>query len=484
MSKPLRIFATRPRPRARSGRPGFRRKSSGFAHGIRRVRRCATLKLRILRCVFRQFMNEYRGDTERAREFRRYIEAEGELLDRFAVYSALDEWIHRRNPDVWLWKDWPAEYQNPDSTGTPEFARAHWRTVLFHKYIQWQIDLQMEEAHQHAKSAGLAIGLYHDLALATDQYGADLWAHRRFYVEGCRVGAPPDDFSPEGQDWSFPPPNAEEHHRDGYRLFTESIRKNLRHGGALRIDHVMRFFHLFWIPDKLHAKNGLYVQDRHEDLVRILALESVRNQAIIVGEDLGTVADEIRETLARFGILSYRLFYFERWQDGTFKMPHEYPKGALVSISTHDLPTVAGFWDNRDIEARRAAGVFSDEAGYRAQLEDRIREKQKILDVLFRAGLLPDHHPRNAAEIPELTGELHNAIVGFLAKTPSSLMVLAEEDLMKQEDQQNLPGTTEQYPNWRHKTRFTVEELKHNQLARDFTGMYREWLARTGRQNS
>ena len=463
-----------------------------FQAGLKRLRdaefveyeQVHRLKLRVLKVLFRQFMTEYRAGSPRAAEFRRYVEAEGDLLDRYAVFCALDETIHRRDRDIWLWRDWPAGYRDPESAETRQFAREHWRSVLFYKYVQWQLELQLAQAQQYTRKLGLAIGLYHDLALATDRYGADLWAHSRFYVGGCRVGAPPDDFSPNGQDWSFPPPSALEHFKDGYRVFAESIRQNVRHGGALRIDHVMRFFHLFWIPDQLEAKRGIYVRDRHEDLVRILALESVRNEVIIVGEDLGTVADEIRETLARFGILSYRLFYFERWGDGTFKQPHDYPKGALVSISTHDLPTISGFWENRDIEARRAAGVFKDDAGYHAQLADRMREKQRILDALSRTGLLPHEHSRNAADIPELTGDLHYAIVGFLAQTPSSLMLMAEEDLMKQPDQQNLPGTTEQYPNWRHKTRFTVEELRSEKLAQDFTGMYRDWLKRTGRQNA
>ncbi len=441
------------------------------------------LKLRVLKVLFRQFLREYRAGTARAQEFRAYVEREGELLQDFAVYSALDDVVHRGNPDVWLWRDWPPAYHDPRSEETRRFAEEHWLRVLFFQYIQWQLEIQLAAAQRRARELGLAVGLYHDLALATDRFGADLWAHRKFYVEGCRVGAPPDDFSPNGQDWSFPPPNAMEHYRNGYRLFSDSIRQNVKHGGALRIDHVMRFFHLFWIPDQLDARRGLYVKDRALDLIRILALESVRNEVIIVGEDLGTVADEIRETLATFGILSYRLFYFERWQDRTFKRPGDYPKNALVSASTHDLPTLTGFWQNRDIEARRAAGMFSDEAGYRSQIEDRMREKQKILDVLFQSGLMPATHQRDAAQIPELTSELHYAIVGFLASTPSALMLLSEEDLTKRDDQQNLPGTTEQYPNWRHKTRFTVEEFRENPLARDFSRMYRDWLARTDRLN-
>ncbi len=441
------------------------------------------LKIRVLKVLFRAFLQQnYRKDSARAKEFKRYVDAEGELLHDFAVYCALDESIHRAHPDIFLWKDWPAGCRDPHSRAARTFARKHWRSVLFYKYIQWQLDLQLGAAHRYAQQAGLPVGLYHDLALATDRFGADLWAHRRFYVAGCRVGAPPDDFSPNGQDWSFPPPASAEHYRDGYRLFAESIRKNARHGGALRIDHVMRFFHLFWIPDELDAKRGIYVRDRHEDLIRILALESVRNQFMIVGEDLGTVADDIRQTLARFGILSYRLFYFERRPDGSFKWPGEYSEQSLVSASTHDLPTLAGFWVNRDIEARRAAGMFSDDAGYHAQIADRMREKQKILDVLAMTGFLPAHPPRWAADVPELTGDLHYAIVGFLASTPSALMLLSEEDLMKQMDQQNLPGTTEQYPNWRHKTRFTVEELSGGEAA-GYSLMYRDWLLRTGRGN-
>jgi 4-alpha-glucanotransferase len=446
--------------------------------------RVSALKLRFLRMLFRTFLRrEFQRQSQRAREFQQYCEREGRFLDDFARFRALEDVLRRRLPGVWLWRDWPPEYHDPHSDATEDFARRHWRSVLFQKYIQWQIDRQLDAAQRFAQERGLAIGLYHDLALATDRFGADLWAHRRFYVEGSRVGAPPDDFSPNGQDWSFPPPNSLAHFEDGYRLFAESIRKNLRHGGALRIDHVMRFFHLFWIPEHLDATRGIYVRDRHEDLIRILALESVRNRVIIVGEDLGTVADQVRETLARFGILSYRLFYFEKWGDGAFKSPRDYPEQALVSASTHDLPTLDGFWRNRDIEARRRAGLIPDEGSYQAQIRARAAEKQKMLDLLFREGLLPDYVPKSADQIPELTGELHNAIVGFLALTPSRMMVLGEEDLMKQPDQQNLPGTTGEYPNWRHKTRFTIEELWTSQLAKDFAAMYRGWLERTGRLN-
>jgi len=442
--------------------------------------RVAALKLRLLKVVFARFLRERRRGSARGREFDAFRECEGDLLERFATYRALDEWLHAHNPDVWVWQEWPAAYQDPDSPETGAFRRKHWRMVLFYQFLQWQIDQQLERAQRHARDRRMALGLYHDLALATDRFGSDLWAHRPFFVSGCRVGSPPDDFSPNGQDWGFPPPNAARHREDCYRLFAESIRKNARHGGALRIDHVMRLFRLYWIPDANDATAGAYVQERSLDFLRILALESVRNRVVVVGEDLGTVDPAIRETLTRFGILSYRLLYFEKTQAGAFRKSDEYPRQALVSSTTHDLPTLAGFWTGADIEARHAAGVL-DAAAFHAQMETRREEKQKMLDVLVEMRLLPPHLPKQAGAYPELTGELHNAVVGFLALTPSELLAINQEDLTKEPAQQNLPGTTWQYPNWSRKMRFTIEQLRDDPEACGFTAMFRNWIVRSGR---
>ncbi|MGH9659074.1 MAG: 4-alpha-glucanotransferase, partial [Bryobacteraceae bacterium] len=441
-------------------------------------------KLRFLKLAFAGFLREWRARGPRARALAAFIEQEGELLERFATYCALDEHCHRRDPGVWTWREWPAPFQDPASPQTRDFRAKHWRVVLFYQYVQWQIDLQLEGAQRYAVACGLGIGLYHDLALATDRFGSDLWAHRDHFVAGCRVGSPPDDFAPNGQDWAFPPPHSERHWEDGYRLFTESIRNNCRHGGALRIDHVMRLFRLYWIPDGAPATEGAYVRDRHEDLLRILALESVRNHVILVGEDLGTVEPDVRETLARFGILSYRLFYFERDGEGSFLPFDRYPESALVSSTTHDLPTLAGFWIGEDIEARRRTGMTLTEEAYQNQRAQRAADKQRMLDLLFRLNLLPDSVPRSAADLPDLTGELHNAIIGFLASSPSQLMLVNEEDLTKEICQQNLPGATWQYPNWRRKMRFSVEELSTDPVARDFTAMFRNWLDRTRRSSA
>jgi 4-alpha-glucanotransferase len=445
--------------------------------------RIAALKLRFLKLLFLDFLRrEWHTNSPRARQFQAFLNREGALLEAFAIYCSLDEHIHSRNPDIWIWPDWPAAYRDPASPEVAAFRQKYWRRVLFYQFLQWQIDIQLSNAQKEARDRHLSIGLYHDLALATDSFGSDLWAHRPFYAAGCRVGAPPDDFSPRGQDWGFPPPNVRQHREDGYRLFAESIRKNCRHGGALRMDHVMRLFRLYWIPDGSDATQGAYVRERSDDFVRILALESVRNQVVVIGEDLGTVEPAVRETLARFGILSYRLFYFEKDERGEFRWHEEYPVQALVSSTTHDLPTLAGYWAGSDIEARRAAGTIGD-TDFLQQSEIRAAEKQKMLDVLFAEALLPSDAPRLAAGWPELSGPLHDAIVGFLALTPSQLLAINQEDLTKELHQQNLPGTTWQYPNWGRKMRFTVEQLRTETEARGYAAMFRNWIEKSGRRN-
>jgi 4-alpha-glucanotransferase len=393
--------------------------------------RVAALKLAALARVFAQFQPEPAFDA--------YVAGQGQHLHDFAVYCALDAEMHAQDPRIWLWTDWPEQFRDPRSRAVAEFARDHHEQVLFYKFLQWHIDRQLAEAQAHALRAGMKIGLYHDLALATDRFGTDLWANGSFYVHGARVGSPPDDFSPNGQDWAFPPPNRDAHRDNGYALFAQSIRNNARHGGALRIDHVMRFFRLYWIPDGMPATRGAYVRDYASDLLGILALESVRGDFIVIGEDLGTVTGEVRQSLAETGILSYRVFWFERDGAGNFRRPEEYPSRAVVSTTTHDLPTLAGFASGRDIEARRAAGLI-DEEGYRFQHAARADEAGRLHSILSATGFTDDP-------------------IGFLLSTPCSLAVVNQEDLTGETEQQNLPGSTWQYPNWRRKMKIAVEDF-------------------------
>ncbi len=391
----------------------------------------AELKLDVLRDLHKSFLKA--GGSP---DFDRYVESEGDPLHTFAVYCALDQAMHQGDPSVWLWTQWPEEYRDPRAQNVVNFAG---EDVVFFKFLQWHVDRQLAEVQAHAISKGMRIGLYHDLALATDRFGADLWANRPFYIAGARVGAPPDDFSPRGQDWSFPPPNRETHRQNGYELFAQSIRKNACHGGALRIDHVMRFFRLYWIPDGMDAASGAYVRDYAEDLLGILALESVRGKFVVIGEDLGTVADEVRQKLGEMGVLSYRVLWFSKHPDGSFQRPDEYPQQAAVSTTTHDLPTIAGFAAGRDIEVRRQAGLIS-ESEYHERTAARAQEKARLDEALRNAGFAGD-------------------AVGFVLSTPCALAIVNQEDLTGQTEQQNLPGTTHEYPNWRRKMKVAVEEL-------------------------
>ena len=245
----------------------------------------------------------------------------------------------------------------------------------------------------------------------------------------------------------------------------------------------MRLFRLYWIPDGSDATQGAYVREQSEDFVRILALESVRNQVVVVGEDLGTVEPAVRETLARFGILSYRLFYFEKNEKGEFRRYEEYPRQALVSSTTHDLPTLAGFWAGADIGARRARRHYR-------------RSRVCQADGFPRRRKTEDAGPALRAEADGARAAAHRGRIsradrsrctmpwsGFLALTPSQLLAINQEDLTKELAQQNLPGTTWQYPNWCRKMRFTVEELRSNPEARGFTAMFRNWIVFSGRKN-
>ncbi len=446
---------------------------------LERLRQAPTVEYEQVAALKRAALERIFETHSPGRECLDWIEQEGDLLRIFATYCALDGYLHKANPDLWIWPQWPEQYRDPSSPAVAVFAKENARSILFHGWLQWLIDRQISEVQRHALAAGMSVGLYHDLALATDRCGCDLWAWRPYFITGCRVGSPPDGFSPNGQDWSFPPPNSTRHRADGYRLFAESIRKSMRHGGALRIDHVMRLFRLYWIPEGHTAKDGAYVRERAEDLVRVLALESVRNRAVIVGEDLGTVEDETREMLARFGILSYKLLFFER-NGEKFRMPPEYPASALTSTSTHDLATMAGYWIGDDIEARFRAGAIDEELR-RSQHADRTQDKQKLLEALFDADLMPQNYERDASRIPELTGELHYAISGFLASTPCSMWLINQEDLTKELHQQNLPGTTAEYPNWGRKMRWTIEELSTIPESRDCASMLRLWVQKSQR---
>ncbi len=443
----------------------------------------AALKNRSLRKVFDHVYTH--KDTSDCKslweEFRNFVNSEGEDLDRFATFCVLRENLLFNAPNLHKWRNWPEGFRHPESPEVKRFRAKHNVDVLFHGFLQWIVQKQLSEAQQHAVEKGMLIGLYHDVALAVDPNGADSWSRPEYFVSGFTVGAPPDAFAPDGQDWGFQPPDSGQVKKSGFTPFRKSIAANSKHGGALRIDHVMQIHHLFWIPSGSQAKNGVYVKDDEQDLLNVLTLESLRSRNIVVGEDLGTLPFNFRDRLIDRGIFSYRIFYFERDAELNQISFCDYPERAIVSLSNHDLPTFAGFWQGLDIEERVQIGRIKQEEKHTI-ISERAEQKAKIIERLVHDGcLVPEvAHGAWTSEIP--TDELHTAALNFILKTPSLLAIVSMEDLVLDTRQQNLPGTTTERPNWVTKTKFTLQELRSHPEATRMAAKFREAVLRTERR--
>jgi 4-alpha-glucanotransferase len=419
----------------------------------------AALKHGVLKDAFALFRERhYAKNTSRARRFRRFIAEEGTSLERFALFSALSE--HLKDMDrSQTWKEWPAEYQRPDSPAVAQFRKAHSGEILFYQYVQWLIDEALSAVSQEAGNAGLDIGLYHDLAIGSIGGGSDVWNYQGLFGD-AEVGAPPDDFSLEGQNWGFPPLIPLALKNDGYELFIQTLRKNMTHFGALRIDHALGLFRLFWIPRGMTARDGIYVRYPSEDLLKIIALESVRNRTVIVAEDLGTIGERVREELLRRRMLSYRLLYFERnYPEPSFTPPEHYPEISLCAVTTHDLPTLSGYWSSHDLKTREELGLLPHEEACRQQMKTRERDKSLILSALAAQGLLPEGYAPEDPESAEMTPALCLAVYRYLSRTPCKILLVSLDDLIGTLMQQNMPGVTDLYPNWMQKTLLTVEDI-------------------------
>jgi 4-alpha-glucanotransferase len=410
--------------------------------------------------------------TDRARAFEDYCRQEGESLLTFALFQALQEHFSARSPSLSMWQDWPKSYRTPASAVCRRFLKSHRHRVRFYQYLQWIAHEQLNAVAQRTRELGMSIGLYHDLALGSDRGGTDAWACQPLFALGADSGCPPDAFSPEGQNWGLPPVIPHQLRATRYRMFIDLLRKNARYGGAIRLDHVMALFRLFWIPRGMPASAGAYVRYHREELLGILALESVRLKCVIVGEDLGTVPDGVRERLADAGVLSYRVFYFERRPDGEWKAPGEYPRQALAVVTTHDLPTLTGFWRGTDVDLRRSLGLYRDDAASHQAMDERQRDKAGVLQALAREGLLPSSVAGGSTE-SELTPDLCEAIHRYLAHAPSMLMLVTLEDLLGEAKQINLPGTLDSYPNWSYKSSHTLDEASREPLAERLASVLR-----------
>jgi 4-alpha-glucanotransferase len=379
------------------------------------------LKLEVLRIVHRAAGG---GDEEPDPEYAAFVAAGGETLRRFALHCALAE-VHGGD-----WRRWPVDLRHPTTFESREFAREEARRVEFHVWLQWLVDRQLA-------AAGDEVGLMQDLAIGVDPGGADAWIWQDALAPGMSVGAPPDEYNRQGQDWGLPPFDPWKLRDAGYEPFIETVRAGFRHAAGLRFDHVMGLFRLYWIPEGASPRDGTYVRYLHDDLLDILALESHRAGAVVVGEDLGTVEDEVRDELSARDVLSYRLVWFED------RPPRDFPARALAAVTTHDLPTVAGLWTGSDLRAQRERGTDPNEAST-AELRGRLRTW---------TGLDAD------APVEDVVRRVH----GLLAEAPSVIVTATLEDALAVEERPNHPGTTDSR-NWSVALPVTLEEIEDDPL--------------------
>jgi 4-alpha-glucanotransferase len=434
----------------------------------------AQAKRTMLDLAYRQFLKEsYSGaepnlepKTARAKLLERFIQAEGEPLELYATFQTLEEERRLIQSKTVTWQEWPKQFLSPGSAAR-EYGRRHRKRIRFFQYIQWIASEQLNEVLRTAEAAGMPIGIYNDLALGAERTGAEAWMYQSVMALDADCGAPPDDFAPEGQNWGLPPINPVALRPSRYELLIQLLRRNMRFGRAIRLDHVMALSRLFWIPKGKSAAEGTYVHYPFEELLSIIALESVRSKTLVIGEDLGTVTDLVREQLAKARVLSYRVFYFERRGDGAWKSPGEYPQQALAVAGTHDLPTLTGFWSGEDIQVRAGLGAFKDEAGRRQAWEERQRDKGRMLAALKQEALLPSGMSDDPAAVPAMTPTLCRAIHTYLARTPAWLVLANVEDALEEISQTNLPGTVENHPNWRRKYASRLDNLIDDERLRE-----------------
>ena len=415
--------------------------------------RAWAVKRDALRAVHHEFRG--RADESLCHAYAEWTATREPALTDFATFLAIsDERPHQ--PD---WREWPRELQDPRGAAVRAWREAHEREVDFHRWLQWLCDRQLGEACALARAAGLAIGLYQDLAIGTSGAGSDAWSFPDLFVRGVNVGAPPDPYSATGQDWGLPPIDPRRLREGRYTYWIQLLRNAFANAGALRIDHVMGLFRLFWIPWGRPGNEGAYVRYPADDLLGILALESRRHGALVVGEDLGTVPPEVPPALEKWGILSSSVMMFMRGDAGSFRPARDYPRRALATADTHDMPPLGGFWSGSDIERRVELGLSQAEEapGMRAERE---RDKQALLDRL-RDEEVDDEGSGEPVEAGGVA--LRGAVHAFVSRTPAALVGLALDDLAGEEAPVNVPGVgPEQFPSWTKRMRMTVEEMRES----------------------
>ncbi|MGI4756154.1 MAG: 4-alpha-glucanotransferase [Janthinobacterium lividum] len=431
----------------------------------------AALKMPLLRLLFSTF--EQRKDPEREAAFTAFHAERRDLLDLACLFQALRAHFIETDAGMGDCKDWPEAYRSSASPEVQQFARQHADLVRFHLWMQWVADTQVRAAANACE--GMAVGLYRDLAVGSAPYGAEVWSHPQAMVAGASVGAPPDIWNPAGQNWGLPPLHPKAARQQAYAAFIDLIRTNMRYSGALRIDHALALQRLYWIPKGMHPRDGAYVAYPMEDLIGILSLESHRNHCMVIGEDLGTVPKGFRERMTEANIFSYRVLFFERDEEA-FVEPGAYPELSLSVASSHDLPTLKGWWEAADIDAKERLHLFPDAEGAKKAREQRAADKHALLAALHSQGI--DFAEADLEADPD---RFIDAAHRFLARTRSLLTLVQIDDLTGELEQVNIPATSEENPNWRRKLSMTLEQLASDPVLAGTAAMMKVGQARDGR---
>lgn len=409
--------------------------------------RAGTMRLQLLREAFALLragpLAEGREDRL-AEEFQIFRQQHGTALEDHARFEALHR--HQIGEGCWSWRGWPTALRDVRSPEVEAFAREHAEEVLYQQFLQWLADRELGAAHRTARDAGMAIGLIGDLAIGTDSDGSHAWCRPGDLLSGVSVGAPPDALNAQGQSWgltTFSPRAL----RDGaYASFVEMLRAALRHAGGVRIDHVLGLNRLWLVPGNASPIEGAYVRYPFGDLLRLIALESWHHRAIVVGEDLGTVPEGFQDRLAANGILGMRVLWFHR-RNGLYIQTQDWPRDVMATTSTHDVAPVAAWWAGRDIDWRARVGQYGTRAVEQDERAQRDVDRAALWEAFRHEGIVEGEAP----DVADPPGTVVDAAIRHVARTPSRLAIIPLEDLLGLDEQPNLPGTTDEHPNWRRR---------------------------------
>jgi 4-alpha-glucanotransferase len=419
----------------------------------------AAIKLAALNEVFMHYREKYlTKNTKQNKVFKAFITQGGESLQTLAVFEALQESLKADGKSCWGWPVFPDEFQAYDMSSVAKFAKQNKNRVNFYLFLQWQAALQFEAASNAASEAGMLIGLYRDLAVGVSEGSAEIWGNKDLYCVDASIGAPPDILGPLGQNWGLPPMDPNKLYEQAYQPIIDLFSSNMHASGALRIDHVMALLRLWWVYRGDNAKLGGYVCYPVDDLLGILALESQRNQSLVIGEDLGTVPEQIRSKLAENGMYSYRVFFFEQAEDGGFYAPEHYPEQSMATLTTHDMPTLIGYWHCDDLALGKKVGLYPDADVLASLYDTRHENKQHILNTLHGHHSISNSISHNVNDVA-MTTELNYAMQTHMASGSSALLSLQLEDWLQMDKPINIPGTFNEYPNWKRKLSCDLEDI-------------------------